>query len=279
MKKVVRNGDCTGRRIEAQDPNNDASILAKSEDFESYYDMNYHRAMLRPSVTREWVGEGVVGAARELDYFSAHIRLREFAATSCGYRLAQVVASVALPLHKWLLMRRRLTCGTTYTRRHLTHGTACTFASPHVGTWPTGGLLTSSCACLQATYSGRRARRRLLYGWALPLLVGHLPVGTLPTRAAFAGKRLLQSVVYTSLLPRYYHLLFSSLPLRKSCEIRLEEFRYRDPSMVSGVSHDAVMERSLSFRNWDKIGASVPVGEQTADDVCGAPVKLRQQLI
>ncbi|RWW47819.1 hypothetical protein BHE74_00046168 [Ensete ventricosum] len=49
--------------------------------------------------------------------------------------------------------------------------------------------------------------------------------------------------------------------------------------MVSGVSHDAVMERSLSFRNWDKLGASVPVGEQTADDVCGAPVKLRQQLI
>ncbi|RWW08093.1 hypothetical protein GW17_00028493 [Ensete ventricosum] len=28
----------------------------------------------------------------------------------------------------------------------------------------------------------------------------------------------------------YYHLLFSSLPLRKSYQIRLEEFRYRDPS-------------------------------------------------
>ncbi|RWW04139.1 hypothetical protein GW17_00032652 [Ensete ventricosum] len=26
-----------------------------------------------------------------------------------------------------------------------------------------------------------------------------------------------------------HHLLFSSLPLRKNCEIRLEEFRYRDP--------------------------------------------------
>ncbi|RZS10162.1 hypothetical protein BHM03_00041331 [Ensete ventricosum] len=27
-----------------------------------------------------------------------------------------------------------------------------------------------------------------------------------------------------------HHLLFSSLPFYKSCEIRLEEFRYRDPS-------------------------------------------------
>lgn len=45
--------------------------------------------------------------------------------------------------------------------------------------------------------------------------------------------------------------------------------------MVSGVSHDAVMERSLSFRNWDletpKLGASVPVGEQAADDVTSQP--------
>ncbi|RZS07321.1 hypothetical protein BHM03_00038142 [Ensete ventricosum] len=33
--------------------------------------------MLRPGVTREWVGEGIIGAARELDYSSAFIHLRE----------------------------------------------------------------------------------------------------------------------------------------------------------------------------------------------------------
>ncbi|RZR97388.1 hypothetical protein BHM03_00026560 [Ensete ventricosum] len=33
--------------------------------------------MLRPGVTQEWVNEEMIGAAGELDCFSAHIRLRE----------------------------------------------------------------------------------------------------------------------------------------------------------------------------------------------------------
>ncbi|RRT34442.1 hypothetical protein B296_00054230 [Ensete ventricosum] len=33
--------------------------------------------MVRPSVTQEWVDEGMIRVARELDCFSAHIRLRE----------------------------------------------------------------------------------------------------------------------------------------------------------------------------------------------------------
>ncbi|RWV77912.1 hypothetical protein GW17_00061201 [Ensete ventricosum] len=33
--------------------------------------------MLRPSWTREWGSEGMIGAIKELDYFSALIRLRE----------------------------------------------------------------------------------------------------------------------------------------------------------------------------------------------------------
>lgn len=40
--------------------------------------------------------------------------------------------------------------------------------------------------------------------------------------------------------------------------------------MVSGACDDAVTERSLSFRNWEpetpKLDASVPIGEQAADD-------------
>ncbi|RWW84388.1 hypothetical protein BHE74_00007013 [Ensete ventricosum] len=40
--------------------------------------------------------------------------------------------------------------------------------------------------------------------------------------------------------------------------------------MVSGACHDAVTERSLSFRNWEpetpKLDESVPTGEQAADD-------------
>ncbi|RZR73427.1 hypothetical protein BHM03_00023963 [Ensete ventricosum] len=37
-----------------------------------------------------------------------------------------------------------------------------------------------------------------------------------------------------------HHLLFSALPLRKSCEIRLEEFRYRDPSSGSSTTRKAI---------------------------------------
>ncbi|RWW68114.1 hypothetical protein BHE74_00024368 [Ensete ventricosum] len=33
--------------------------------------------MLHSGVTREWVGEGMIGATRELDYSSAYIQLRE----------------------------------------------------------------------------------------------------------------------------------------------------------------------------------------------------------
>ncbi|RZS19091.1 hypothetical protein BHM03_00051439 [Ensete ventricosum] len=39
--------------------------------------MDCPRATLRTGVTQEWVGEGMIRAAGELDYFSAHIRLRE----------------------------------------------------------------------------------------------------------------------------------------------------------------------------------------------------------
>ncbi|RWW45270.1 hypothetical protein BHE74_00048902 [Ensete ventricosum] len=75
---------------------NEAPILAKSEDFRSYYATDYPRAMLHPGVTQEWVDEGellsertknrrwrrpydvgMVRVTEKLDYFSAHICLRE----------------------------------------------------------------------------------------------------------------------------------------------------------------------------------------------------------
>ncbi|RRT73940.1 hypothetical protein B296_00002809 [Ensete ventricosum] len=74
------------------DRDNGAPILVKSGDFRSYYAMDYPRAMLRLGVTQEWGGTkvncqgsepkigdggGPTMSAGELDYFSAHIRLRE----------------------------------------------------------------------------------------------------------------------------------------------------------------------------------------------------------
>ncbi|RWW43287.1 hypothetical protein BHE74_00051073 [Ensete ventricosum] len=50
----MRSGDCAGRGIETQDPDNGAPILAKGD----------------PRI-------GMIGVAGELDCFSAHIRLKE----------------------------------------------------------------------------------------------------------------------------------------------------------------------------------------------------------
>ncbi|RZS01707.1 hypothetical protein BHM03_00031614 [Ensete ventricosum] len=43
---------------EAQDPDNGALILAESGDFESYQATDCPTEILRPGLTREWVGEG-----------------------------------------------------------------------------------------------------------------------------------------------------------------------------------------------------------------------------
>lgn len=134
----------------------------------------------------------------------------------------------------------------------------------------------------------------MLYAMMLALLLHDMliVVGTWQSYGPSESNKGSTSMGLSFLLSWNWFAAARSISLgEKEANRNLRSFGFRRSNssnmMVSGVSHDAVMEWSLSFRNWDletpKLGASVPVGEQAADDVtlqpsvsrcselCGAP--------